>query len=59
MVGMNYVAAVYGIIIFIVVVDWLIRGRRQYRSSDLDLDAVDGLSVQHSGDSAAYQRNVK
>lgn len=56
---MNYVAAVYGIIIMIILVDWLLRGRQQYRNSDLDLDAVDGLSVQASADSALYQRNSK
>lgn len=58
-IGMNYVAAVYGIIIMIILVDWLLRGRQQYRNSDLDLDAVDGLSVQASADSALYQRNSK
>ncbi|KAJ9615322.1 choline transporter [Cladophialophora chaetospira] len=41
--NMNYVAAVYGIIIAIIIVDWFLRGRRQYRSHDLD--TVDGYSL--------------
>ena len=28
---MNYVSAVYGVIAIVVVVDWLVRGRRYYR----------------------------
>ena len=28
---MNYVSAVYGVVIFIIVVDWFVRGRREYR----------------------------
>ncbi|KAL8856105.1 MAG: hypothetical protein Q9178_007300 [Gyalolechia marmorata] len=32
--NMNYVSAVYGILIFIIVVDWFARGRRNYRGQD-------------------------
>lgn len=28
---MNYVSAVYGILVFIIFLDWFLRGRRQYR----------------------------
>lgn len=28
---MNYVSAVYGVVIFIIAVDWLARGKRNYR----------------------------
>ena len=31
---MNYVSAVYGILVFIIVVDWFARGRRNYRGQD-------------------------
>ncbi|KAG9767956.1 choline transport protein, partial [Aureobasidium melanogenum] len=41
--SMNYVAAVYGIIIFIITVDWLIRGRREYRTGESDM--LDGQSL--------------
>ena len=28
---MNYVSAVYGVVVFIIIVDWFVRGRREYR----------------------------
>lgn len=28
---MNYVSAVYGVVVIIIVVDWFARGRRHYR----------------------------
>ena len=28
---MNYVSAVYGVVVFIIVVDWAVRGKRNYR----------------------------
>jgi hypothetical protein len=28
---MNYVSAVYAVVVFIIAVDWLSRGRREYR----------------------------
>ena len=28
---MNYVSAVYGVVVFIIVVDWFVRGKRGYR----------------------------
>jgi hypothetical protein len=30
---MNYISAVYGIVILIVTLDWFIRGRREYRGA--------------------------
>lgn len=29
--AMNYVSAVYGVVLFIMVIDWFARGRRHYR----------------------------
>ncbi|KAL8716514.1 MAG: hypothetical protein Q9225_006162 [Loekoesia sp. 1 TL-2023] len=29
--NMNYVSAVYGILVIIIIADWFIRGRRHYR----------------------------
>lgn len=31
---MNYVSAVYGILVLIIVIDWFARGRREYRGQD-------------------------
>ena len=31
---MNYVSAVYAILVLIIVVDWFARGRREYRAQD-------------------------
>lgn len=28
---MNYVSAVYGVVVFIIIVDWLARGKNHYR----------------------------
>ena len=28
---MNYVSAVYGVVVFIIVIDWFARGRKEYR----------------------------
>ena len=32
---MNYVSAVYGVVIFIIVLDWSVRGKREYRGQTL------------------------
>lgn len=32
---MNYVSAVYGVVVFIIVVDWFVRGKHQYRGQTL------------------------
>ncbi len=32
---MNYVSAVYGIVVFIVVIDWFVRGKAHYRGQTL------------------------
>ena len=34
-IDMNYVSAVYGVVIFIIVVDWFVRGKREYRGQTL------------------------
>lgn len=28
---MNYVSAVYGVVVFVITVDWIVRGKRNYR----------------------------
>lgn len=38
---MNYVSAVYGVVVVIVLIDWFVRGRRSFRGSQSCLeDAV-------------------
>ena len=32
---MNYVSAVYGVVVFIIIVDWFVRGKRGYRGQTL------------------------
>ena len=32
--NMNYVSAVYGVVVFIILVDWFVRGRREYRGQE-------------------------
>ena len=34
-IDMNYVSAVYGVVVFIIVVDWVVRGKRGYRGQAL------------------------
>lgn len=31
MIGMNYISAVYGVIGVVMVIDWFVRGRKEYR----------------------------
>lgn len=37
---MNYVSAVYGVVVFIIVVDWLARGKRSYRGQEARHDGT-------------------
>ena len=37
---MNYVSAVYGVVVFIIVIDWFIRGKRGYRGQSLRHEEV-------------------
>ena len=32
LIDMNYVSAVYGVVVLIIVIDWFVRGKRHYRS---------------------------
>ena len=48
---MNYVSAVYGVVVFIIVVDWFVRGRRHYRGQVARHD--EAIAVMHG-----VQRNV-
>ena len=38
---MNYVSAVYGVVVFIIIIDWFIRGKRGYRGQSLRHEEVD------------------
>ena len=38
---MNYVSAVYGVIVFIMGMDWLLRGRKSYRGQTLRHEEVE------------------
>ena len=38
---MNYVSAVYGVVVIIIVADWFIRGKRGYRGQSLRHEEVD------------------
>lgn len=40
---MNYVSAVYGVVVFIVLCDWFARGRRSFRGSQ---SCVEGESAE-------------
>lgn len=31
---MNYVSAVYGVVVSVICIDWLVRGRRMYRGQE-------------------------
>lgn len=42
-IDMNYISAVYGIVIFIVIVDWFVRGRREYRGASRRHEETSGL----------------
>lgn len=39
--NMNYVSAVYGVVISIIVVDWFVRGKRGYRGQTLRHEEAD------------------
>lgn len=32
---MNYVSAVYGVVVLVIAIDWQVRGRRMYRSQEV------------------------
>lgn len=32
---MNYVSAVYGVVVLIIIIDWFVRGKRGYRGQTL------------------------
>lgn len=44
---MNYVSAVYGVVVFIIVVDWFVRGKHHYRGQTLrHEEASHGLAAE-------------
>ena len=38
---MNYVSAVYAVVVLIIVIDWFVRGKRGYRGQSVRHEAVD------------------
>jgi choline transport protein len=43
---MNYISAVYGVVVVIILIDWFARGRRSYRGQDVrheEIDAAIGM----------------
>ena len=40
---MNYVSAVYAVVVFIIVVDWYARGRKSYRGQDKRHEEVENM----------------
>ena len=44
---MNYVSAVYGVVVLIIVVDWFARGRKHYRGQSLRREEAVNLHMVH------------
>lgn len=44
---MNYVSAVYGVVVVIVLVDWFARGRRSFRGSQSCLEDAAAAETEH------------
>lgn len=42
---MNYVSAVYGVVVFIIIIDWFVRGKRGYRGQTLRHEEVIGAHL--------------
>ena len=40
---MNYVSAVYGVILVIIFTDWFARGKRNYRGQDARKQEIEGI----------------
>lgn len=52
---MNYISAVYGIVILIVTLDWFIRGRREYRGASTrreEMEYKHGMGMGMGGEEA-------
>jgi len=50
---MNYISAVYGIVILILLLDWFIRGRREYRGASTrreEMEYKHGLGMGGEGE---------
>jgi len=46
---MNYISAVYGILILIMILDWFVRGRREYRGASTRREEMEGLVREKDG----------
>ncbi len=50
-IDMNYISAVYGIVAFIMILDWFLRGRREYRGASKRHQETSGLVREIAGGS--------
>lgn len=46
--NMNYVSAVYGVVVIIIVIDWFVRGRNGYRGQAARLEELHGMTTGRS-----------
>lgn len=44
---MNYVSAVYAVVVLIITIDWLFRGRKEYRGQTDRQEAVEEETLRH------------
>ena len=42
-IGMNYVSAVYGVVVFVIAIDYFIRGKREYRGQSSRHEDATGM----------------
>ena len=45
---MNYVSAIYGIVVLIIVIDWYARGKKNYRGQSLRHEEVEHIGHRES-----------
>lgn len=43
---MNYVSAVYGVVVLVIVVDWFVRGKKGYRSQTARHEQADFIQAE-------------
>ena len=52
--NMNYISAVYGVILVIIFTDWFIRGRRHYRGQEMRKAEAAGIARNSLSAAAGY-----
>ena len=45
---MNYISAVYGVIVFILPIDWIFRGRKDYGDATHSIESIEPLTGEES-----------